>query len=163
MNLKYIDSQSRVLNYCWNKNNNHHACRNRFLLVSFPHVWHQTQYRVTEKFDSGVWFVYSIFYSWFFLVLVIGDKTMIMLLFFFHRISGFEGYLGFKEDLCRVIKHSDDTPTNKICRRAPQAAHERDRIVIEIVQSKHGLVFLFLVPTVLFRTLIKGQNNAESG
>ena len=31
-----------------------------------------------------------------------------------------------------VIKYSDDTPTNKICRRAPRAAHERDQITNEI-------------------------------
>ena len=32
-----------------------------------------------------------------------------------------------------AIKLSDDTPTNKICRRAPRVAHERDRIMNEIV------------------------------
>jgi len=30
-------------------------------------------------------------------------------------------------------KHSDGTPMNKICRRAPRAAHEGDRITKEIV------------------------------
>jgi len=27
-----------------------------------------------------------------------------------------------------VIKHGEDTLTNKVCHRAPRAAHERDRI-----------------------------------
>ena len=40
---------------------------------------------------------------------------------------------------------------NKICRRAPRAAHERDRITNEIVESSHGSDYPFFVPTVLFR------------
>jgi len=31
------------------------------------------------------------------------------------------------------IKHGEDTTTNKVCRRAPRAAHERDWITNEIV------------------------------
>ena len=32
-----------------------------------------------------------------------------------------------------AIKHGEDTLTNKVCRRAPQAAHKRDRITIKVV------------------------------
>jgi len=53
----------------------------------------------------------------------------------------------------RAIKHGEDTPTNKICRRAPRAAHERDPGTNEIVESRHGLALLFLVPTVLFKKI----------
>jgi len=32
-----------------------------------------------------------------------------------------------------AVKHGEDTLTNKVCRRAPRAAHERDQIANEIV------------------------------
>jgi len=47
-----------------------------------------------------------------------------------------------------AIMHSEDTPTNKVCRRAPRAAHERDQITNEIVQSRYGFFgFFFGIPT----------------
>jgi len=32
-----------------------------------------------------------------------------------------------------AIKHGEDMLTNKVCRRAPRAAHERDRLTNEII------------------------------
>mmetsp|Transcript_24770 Transcript_24770/g.36325 ORF Transcript_24770/g.36325 Transcript_24770/m.36325 type:complete len:219 (-) Transcript_24770:354-1010(-) len=49
----------------------------------------------------------------------------------------------------REIKNIDDTLKNKICCRGPRAAHERDHITNEIVQSRHDLAFCFYVSTVL--------------
>ena len=42
-----------------------------------------------------------------------------------------------------AIKHGEETPTNKGCRRASREAHERDRIANEIVESRHSLGSFF--------------------
>ena len=64
----------------------------------------------------------------------------------------------------REIKNIDDTLKNKICCRGPRAAHERDHITNEIVQSRHDLAFCFYVSTVLLSVcfLEKQETSAES-
>jgi len=42
-----------------------------------------------------------------------------------------------------AIKHGEDTPTNKGCRRSSREAHERDRITNEIVYSRHSIGSFF--------------------
>ena len=42
-----------------------------------------------------------------------------------------------------AIKHGEDTPTNKVRRRASREAHERDRITNEVVYSRHSLGSFF--------------------
>jgi len=52
----------------------------------------------------------------------------------------------FRENIVGLriaMKHSDDTPMNKIYRRAPRATYERDRITKEIVHSTNGFGFCF--------------------